>query len=258
MPIRRIWTWFWAGLAAVALAAILACPAMSLWWGWRASNVLTEAQEEMAEEGCADCHLPAGGVEIPNPGSRWGTVPSLWGGNLMMYAKTPQQVEEYIRFGHLKDKEPPADQLVRMPAFGSRLDDGEIRGLRLLFWMANGMHVPDEGPVAKGYELALKNGCFSCHGVAGSGGRPNPGSLKGTIPGWLGPDFKELVRTDAELAEWIRTGTVKRLEAVAAARFFFRRQAIHMPAYGTRLTEQELKDLMAYLDWQRGLDLNSL
>jgi mono/diheme cytochrome c family protein len=35
------------------------------------------------------------------------------------------------------------------------------------------------------------------------------------------------------------------------ARFFLRRQAVQMPAYGGRLTDAELDALVAYIRWVR-------
>jgi len=247
-----------AGTVLASAAAVLALPAMRTWWRWREANGLVRAARTFSREGCAACHLPAYGVEIRNPGSRLGTVPSLWGGNVMMYAKNISEVEAYIRLGHPAGRTLPADQLIRMPAFEKRLSAVAIRRLARYVWAANGMHVPDEGAVARGYDLAVKNGCFSCHGVAGSGGRRNPDSFKGYIPGWLGPDYAELVRSDGELDEWIGTGTVQRLETSRIARFFMRRQILRMPAFGPRLSSGEMDDLKAFVGWQRGANSDSI
>jgi mono/diheme cytochrome c family protein len=240
-----------AGVILASAAAALALPALRGWWRWRESNGLVKAARIFNREGCAACHLPAQGVEIRNPGSRLGTVPSLWGGSVMMYAKSLPEVEAYVRSGHPPDRMPPADQLIRMPAFEKRLGAADIRRLARYVWAAGGMHVPDEGAVARGYDAAVKNGCFSCHGVAGSGGRRNPGSFKGYLPGWLGPDYAELVRSDGELDEWIRTGAVRRLESNRIAQFFMRRQVLRMPAFGPRLSSAELDDLKIFVKWQR-------
>lgn len=255
---RRTLRIAFAGVVLTSAAVVLALPAMRAWWRWRESNGMIKAARTFTREGCAACHLPAQGVEIRNPGSRLGTVPSLWGGNVMMYAKSLPEVETYIRLGHPVERTPPADQLIRMPAFKKRLSSATILNLARYVWAAGGMHVPDEGPVARGYDLAVKNGCFSCHGVAGSGGRRNPGSFKGYIPGWLGSDYAELVRSDGELGEWIRTGTVQRLESSRIARFFMRRQVLHMPAFGPRLSSGELDDLQVFIKWQRGWNPDSI
>jgi len=239
-------------------AAVLALPATRAWWRWRETNGMVRAARTFNREGCAACHLPAQGVEIRNPGSRLGTVPSLWGGSVMMYAKSTPELETYIRQGHPADRTPPANQLIRMPAFEKRLSAATIRRLARYVWAAGGMHVPSEGAVARGYDIAVKNGCFSCHDVAGSGGRRNPDSFKGYIPGWLGPDYADLVRSEAELDEWIRTGTVPRLESNGIARFFMHRQVLRMPAFGPRLSSAELEDLKAFVGWQRAAAPDSI
>lgn len=243
--------------AALIIAGSL-FPAMRLWWRRREANPIAQAARVFAVRGCADCHLPALGVEIRNPGSRWGTVPSLWGGNLMMYAQAIPEVEAYIRLGHPEGRPAPGQQLIRMPAFQKCLSGTAIRNLARYVWAANGMHIPSDGAVARGYDLAVKDGCFSCHGVAGSGGKRNPGSFKGYVPGWLGPDYSELVRSDGELDEWIRAGTLKRFESNGIARFFMHRQMLRMPVFGPRLSPGEMEDLKALVKWQRGWNPDSL
>ena len=36
------------------------------------------------------------------------------------------------------------------------------------------------------------------------------------------------------------------------AAFFLRRQAIRMPAYGDRVSEEEIRQIAAYIGWLRG------
>ena len=109
--------------------------------------------------------------------------------------------------------------------------------------------VPDA--VAEGREAAARLGCFACHGPQGRFDTPNPGSLKGYIPSWSGADFPELARDEGEIREWIRDGSPKRLRDNPVAAFFMRRQAIRMPAYGDRVSEDEIRRITAYIDWLR-------
>ena len=99
--------------------------------------------------------------------------------------------------------------------------------------------VPDA--VAAGRDAAARLGCFACHGPQGRFDTPNPGSLKGYIPSWSGRDFPELARDEGEIREWIRDGSPRRLRDNPVAAFFLRRQAIRMPAYGDRVSEDEVR-----------------
>ena len=92
-------------------------------------------------------------------------------------------------------------------------------------------------------------GCASCHGEMGMGGRPNPGSLKGYIPGFLGGDFRELVRNDEELMTWLRDGALPRISEHPIGRIFFRRQRIHMPAFKQFVAADKLDAVAAYVRW---------
>ncbi len=236
-------------------AALAALPALrALLWRQELNPILRGRL--LAEElGCFACHLAPGNREIPNPGSRWGTVPRFAAGNAMMYATSRSEVEEFVRFGAprawLDDavaSERLARQHLRMPAYGERLDDGEIADLVAFACAVEGVGVPAEGDAAAGRELARRHGCVACHGVGGSGGLPNPGSLGGFIPGFLGANFPDLVRDEGEFREWVEEGTSSRLAANPALRFFWRRQAIEMPAYREELDETEIGRLWSWVE----------
>ena len=59
------------------------------------------------------------------------------------------------------------------------------------------------------------------------------------------------MRDDAELAQWVRNGASDRLLANPVARRLLATQAIAMPAYGDRVTDDELRKLSAYVAWVR-------
>ena len=111
---------------------------------------------------------------------------------------------------------------------------------------------PCPDAVADGRDAAARLGCFACHGPQGRFDTPNPGSLKGYIPSWSGADFPELARDEGEIREWIRDGSPKRLRDNPLAAFFMRRQAIRMPAYGDRVSEDEVRRITAYIGWLQG------
>lgn len=244
-------------LAAVlligAIAAALPAGLRFFLWRWE-SNLLLRGRLLADELGCLACHAPWAGVEIPNPGSRWGTVPAFGGGNAMMYVSAPAEIAEIIRFGApkswLDDPEIRArleSQHLRMPAYGERLSEQELADLVAWVGAVEGIErVQGEG-VAEGRELARKHGCLSCHGVEGAGGLPNPGSLGGFVPGFLGRNFADLVTSETEFREWVREGTSQRLGSKAWIRFFWGRQELQMPAFREELSDEEISLLWRWV-----------
>ena len=181
----------------------------SVLWSWEQNpilrgRILAEAQ------GCLDCHRPYANTEIPNPGSRWGTVPRFGAGNALMYVEGLEELEETIRYGAplawLADPEVAqriASQPVRMPAYGDRLDDAQIADLVVWTALVEGVASPGGEVSTTGRAVARKHGCLACHGEEGSGGLPNPGSLGGFVPGFLGRNFVDLVAD--EMTEILRS-----------------------------------------------------
>jgi mono/diheme cytochrome c family protein len=143
-------------------------------------------------------------------------------------------------------------EAVRMPAWRGRLSHAQVDDLVTYIRAVAAADVPEEPAARNGYAIAERLGCFGCHGPGGRGAGSNPGSLKGYIPPWDGPDFAELVANDGELREWILGGRPQRLQANALARFFLDRQAMRMPAFRGHLTEEELRALETYIRWLRG------
>ena len=179
-----------------------------------------------------------------------------------MYARSRREVEEFIRFGAPRAwLESPAaaarlaGQPVRMPAYGVSLSDSEVADL--VAFTAAVERVGDfpegaEDPaVAEGRTLAREQGCFSCHGVDGSGGLPNPGSLGGFTPGFLGGNFADMVRDRSEFREWVLDGTSRRLEANPLVRWFWRRQKLSMPAYRDRLSDEQIELIWTWIEAAR-------
>lgn len=211
----------------------------------------------LAEElGCFTCHGPLGRDGVVNPGSRYKTVPPFHEGTLMMFAASDQDLREYILHGaplaKLESEEYQDEmrrQAIRMPPFRDHVSDEDVEDLVAFLRASSDLLFPPEGPAEDGETLAQELGCFTCHGVMGSGGHPNPGSLKGYIPGFYGPDYAELVRDDGELRSWIENGGVPRLVDDPLAAYFLDRQRVQMPAYGGFLTEEQVQSLMAYVKW---------
>jgi cytochrome c553 len=99
-------------------------------------------------------------------------------------------------------------------------------------------------PALRGQAVALKLGCFDCHGADGRGGVADSGSRNGLIPGWDGPTVSTLAANEQEISEWILDGQPARLKKVGAAAR--RAPLIPLPAYRNRLSTAEFADLLVY------------
>lgn len=253
-------------ITRLTLVLILVLAAQNAWLLYpRLKALVLRSQEDpawrgralAAELGCFGCHGPDGAGGVPNPGSRWQTVPGFGEQTLMMYAHGDDEVREYILDGapaaRLADesyREAMDAQALQMPAYRDFISSAQLEDLVAYIRAVSGMFTPPEGTAAhRGGQLAIEYGCAQCHGEMGLGGRPNPGSLKGYIPGFVGHDFADLVRDDGELNEWIATGTIARLQENALARHFIERQRLQMPAFDRFLSPEQIADLGAYVRW---------
>jgi mono/diheme cytochrome c family protein len=255
MPLR-------SRLALILLGLLVVQNAWLLWPRFKA--LVLQYQDDPAvrgrvlagELGCFNCHGPDGSGGVANPGSRWQTVPGFGEQTLMMYAHSDAEIREYIADGapraKLEDesyREAMRAQALQMPAYRDFVSRRELDDLVAYVRAASGLFSPPEGAAVRGAQLALEYACFHCHGEMGVGGRPNPGSLKGYIPGFGGHDFADLVRSDAELRDWIARGRIERLETNALARYFIDRQRVQMPDFGRFLSPEQIEDLAAYVRW---------
>ncbi|MEM7357342.1 MAG: c-type cytochrome [Acidobacteriota bacterium] len=251
------------GLVAAALVsiALLSLPVTrQVLWHWEQNPVL-RGRLLAEQQGCMSCHRPFKAVEIPNPKSRWGTVPRFEAGNRFMYVESVDEVEEFVRFGaprawldDPKVVERLERQRLRMPAYDAVLSDAEIADLVAFACAVEDVEPAGGEAVAVGRELARAHGCLSCHGVEGSGGLANPGSLGGFVPGFVGRNFTDLVRDEAEFREWVLDGTSSRLAANPVVAYFWRRQRLAMPAYRGDLDDEQVGQLWAWVQALRAVD----
>jgi mono/diheme cytochrome c family protein len=104
---------------------------------------------------------------------------------------------------------------------------------------------PRDNPAQRGLRLASELGCFSCHGVGGRGGMPNPGSDTGQVPSFREGTIMMYARDDGDLRAYILDGgtTARR----AASRAGDQAAAIRMPAFREVLSASQVDDLVAYL-----------
>ena len=109
-----------------------------------------------------------------------------------------------------------------------------------------------DSPLVAGEQLARTYHCFQCHGHLGQGGFANAKALKGYVPGYFGADFRLLTRNaDADsVRAWITHGMdaaiLQKPVSGRIAEFFFARQAVRMPSYGS-LQPDEIDTLVDYV-----------
>ncbi len=243
-----------------ALGALLVLATGAALWAVYLRPDLPPAERgrRLAENlGCFGCHGPEGSLGSPDPGREDGAVPGF-GSELMMFASGPAEIRQWITDGVTRSRsksisfnEQQDAATVVMPAFGRRLDPGQIDDLVVFVQAVNGAAAPADSLAGRGRKLAAGLGCFGCHGPGGRFARPNAGSLKGYVPSWDGADFAEVVRDRAEFEEWVRDGKSRRFTRNPLARRFLDRAVLHMPAYRDHLEAGDLDALWAYVSWLR-------
>ncbi len=244
-------------LARLLLVAI-ACALVA--WAIVARPYLPAAERgrRIAERwGCFTCHGPGGVRGVANHGRVDKTVPGFEG-DVMMYAKSDDDIREWIRDGVPKrraasrtwqaEREKGA---LRMPAFGRVLGSSQIDDLVAYVNAMAGNPEPEDSLAAAGLQRAGALGCTGCHGPGGRLAPRDPGSLKGYVPSWDGRDFAELVRDRAEFHQWVANGVSDRFRANPVAMLLLRRAALHMPAYRSHLAAGDEDALWAYVRWLR-------
>jgi mono/diheme cytochrome c family protein len=234
--------------------AVLASLAGVAWWRTRDIGPVQRGARLASERGCLSCHGPAGRLADPDGTLGIGSIPSFEHDDVTSYARSEGEIREWVLDGkprRLREAQDGETALLAMPAWRDRLSAREVDDL--VAWVkAVSDFDPLPAEAAAGRDVAASLGCFACHGPQGRGDTPNPGSLKGHIPSWSGRDFFELARDEGEIREWIRDGSPRRLRGNPVATFFLRRQAIRMPAYGDRVTDEEVRRITAYIRWLRG------
>ena len=244
-------------LVAGALVLVFAGGALVVSF-WRGRNVgpVQRGFRVAQAQGCFTCHGPGGLQAYEDADGRVGSVPPFTQDEVRAHAKTEDEIREWILDGmprRMRDEppEPGEPPVISMPAWRDVLTAREVEDLVAYVVAVSDFAPGPEGQALAGRDAAAALGCFQCHGPQGRGNPPNAGSLKGYIPSWDGPDYPELVKDDAELREWIRDGSPKRLREHQIASHFLAKQGVKMPAYHDRVTEEELAALAAYIRWMR-------
>ena len=227
---------------------------------WRTRNLgaVQRGYRVADEKGCFTCHGPGGHRGMPDPGHGLEDVPPWSGGMLTMYVEGEGEIREWILDGLPQSVRKDPEQMklrekatVRMPAWRGLLSDRDVDDLVAYVKAVGDFETPTDEKAEAGRQVALKLGCFNCHGPQGRGSMPNVRAFKGYIPAWDGADFPELAKDDGEIREWILDGRTKRFAASRLARFFLERQPIRMPAYRGYVSDDDVSRLVDYIHWVR-------
>ena len=111
---------------------------------------------------------------------------------------------------------------------------------------------PKLTPVERGRRLAERTGCFACHGPEGIRGVANPGRAERTVPSFQGA-LMMYAKNAEEIREWIRDGAPQARRKSPAWLKSREQGALRMPAYGRRLSEREIDDLVSFVQATSGL-----
>ncbi len=104
----------------------------------------------------------------------------------------------------------------------------------------NEVRKPEKTAFARGYEVALKNGCFHCHGGSGLEGIPNPNSKPKDVPSWQGGTAMMYIFGPDDIEHWVLDGGIAEQKPDTAA-------LLQMPAYRDILSKEEYSNLKVYL-----------
>ncbi len=98
----------------------------------------------------------------------------------------------------------------------------------------------------RGRRLAERTGCFACHGAGGLKGASNPGRTDRTVPGFT-DDVMMYAKTREEIREWIDDGVTEKRAKSVTWREQKTRGALKMPAFGHRLADSQIDELVEYV-----------
>lgn len=113
-----------------------------------------------------------------------------------------------------------------------------------LWWVLE-QRRPETTPAIRGQQLAVRLGCFACHGPEGAGGVADPTSPGGEVPSWSYATAKLFISCNKDIRDWILYGEPRR-EAERREKAGTQPPFIPMPAYEGELSPRELDDLVAY------------
>ena len=101
-------------------------------------------------------------------------------------------------------------------------------------------HLP---PAERGRRLAEEQGCFACHGAAGTKGAANPGRKDKTVPTFAG-DLMMFANDAHEVREWILNGVTAKKRESKTWQEQRAAGALRMPAFRGKLSDRDVSDLV--------------
>lgn len=103
------------------------------------------------------------------------------------------------------------------------------------------MRKPELTAFARGYQIALENGCFHCHGPSGIQGVSNPNSKAGDVPSWQDGTATTYIFGPDDIEHWVLDGGIPSQKPDTTA-------LLQMPAYRDVISREEFEDLKVYLE----------
>ena len=115
------------------------------------------------------------------------------------------------------------------------------------FYVFHRWRTSNIGAVQRGFDVASRRGCFTCHGPGGTHGVPNPGHGLGDVPSFTDGLIHMYARDESEIREWIQDGLTRRVREDPEGMALRRDATIRMPAWRGLMSEGELDDLVAFV-----------
>jgi mono/diheme cytochrome c family protein len=106
---------------------------------------------------------------------------------------------------------------------------------------------PESSPAQEGAEVAVRAGCFSCHGKESGQGSVNPSRNSSPADFPRIPSMFERRHAPETLREWIEEGVSSERRQSRAYVETRRQRLLQMPAFRHHLSSGEIEDLMAFL-----------
>jgi len=110
-------------------------------------------------------------------------------------------------------------------------------------WFVRRPHLP---AAERGRRIAEVQGCFLCHGPAGTRGTPNPGRTDKTVPSFAG-DLMMYADDANDVRAWILDGGTARKRSSRTWQEQREAGVLRMPAFRRRLSAAQVSDLVAYV-----------
>jgi mono/diheme cytochrome c family protein len=105
----------------------------------------------------------------------------------------------------------------------------------------------DLSRVQRGWTVAERKGCFTCHGPGGIRGMADPGHGLDEVPPFSGGLITMYAQSEGEIREWILDGLPRRVRDDPGQMKLRADAVIRMPAWRGLLSARETDDLVAFV-----------